>query len=58
MQKRSQKKQRIQDDKKNIQRETAAAQDEMRKIRGQINQKEERFRLLSDKVDKNRMAEA
>ena len=58
MQNRSQKIQRIQDNKKNMQRETAAAQDEMRKIRGQINQKEERFRLLSDKVDKNRMAEA
>ena len=44
--------------KKNTQRETAAAEDEMRKIREEIVRNEERFRLLSDKVDKNRMAEA
>ena len=30
----------------------------MRKIREEIDRNEERFRLLSDKVDKNRMADA
>ena len=59
VQKRSTKIQSIQDKKKNMQRETVAAEVEMRKIRVEIVRNEERFnRLLSDKVDKNRMAEA
>ena len=35
-----------------------AAQQEMRKIREDIDRNEERFRQLSDKVDKNKMADA
>ena len=41
-----------------MQKETAAARDEMRKIREDIIQKEERMLLLSDKVAKNEMADA
>ena len=41
-----------------MQRETEAAEAEMRKIREEIVRNGERFRLLSDKVDKKRMAEA
>ena len=41
-----------------MQRESLAAREEMRKIEEEIDWKEERFRLLSDKVDKNRMADA
>ena len=58
VQKRSEKIQSIQDKKKNIQRETAPAEDEMQKVREEIVRNEERFRLLSDEVDENRMAEA
>ena len=54
VQKRSQKIQSIQDKKKNTQKETAAAGEEMRKIREDITPKEERFRLLSDKVGRRR----
>ena len=39
-------------------RESLASKEEMRKLREYIDWKEERFRLLSDKVDKNRMADA
>ena len=35
-----------------------AAREEMRKIKEEIDWKEERFRLLSNRVDKNRMADA
>ena len=41
-----------------MQKESAAAQEEMRRIREQIDRNEERFRQLSDKVDKNKMADA
>ena len=44
--------------KRNLQKESAAAQQEMRKIREDIDRNEERFRQLSDKVDKNKMADA
>ena len=53
------KEQSIQDKRRNMQKEIAAAQEEMRRIRREeIDRKEERFRLLSDKVGKNRMADA
>ena len=52
VQKRSQKIQSIQDKRKHMQKESLAAREEMRKIREEIDWKEERFRLLSDKVDK------
>ena len=38
--------------------ENAAAQEEMRRIREEIDRNKERFRQLSDKVDKNTMADA
>ena len=57
VQKRSQKIQSIQDERKNMQKESLAAREEMRTIREEIDRKEERFRLLSDKVD-NTMADA
>ena len=41
-----------------MQKESLAAREEMRKIRKEIAWKEERFTLLSDKVDKNTMADA
>ena len=47
-----------QDKRWNLQKHSTAAKEEMRKIREDIDRKEERFRLLSDKVDKNRMADA
>ena len=57
MQKRSQKIQSIQK-KRNLQKENTAATKEMRKIREDIDQKEERLRLLSDKVEQNKRADA
>ena len=57
-QKRSQKIQSIQDKGRNVQRKSTAAKEEMRTIREEIDRKEERFRLRSDKVHKNRMADA
>ena len=50
VQKRSQKTQSIQDKRRNMQKENAAAQGEMRKIREENDRNEERFRQLSDKV--------
>ena len=59
VQKRSQKKQSIQDKKKKKkQKEITAAEEEMQRNREEIDRNEERFRLLSDKVDKNKMADA
>ena len=49
--KRSREIQSIHDEKRNMQKETAAAREDMRKIREDITQKEECFLLLSDKVD-------
>ena len=58
VQKRLQKIQSIQDRRRNLQKESAAAQEEMRKIREEKDRSEERFRKLSDKVDKNKMVDA
>ena len=58
VQKRSQKIQSLQDKRRNLQNDSVAANKEMRKTREEIDKKEERFRLLSDKVDKNRTADA
>ena len=41
-----------------MQKENAAAQEEMRRISEKIDRNEERFRQLSNKVDKNKMADA
>ena len=41
-----------------MQKESLAAREEMWKIKQEIEWKEERFTLLADKVDKNRMADA
>ena len=41
-----------------LQKESLAAREEMRKIREEIEWKEERCTQLSDKVDKNKMADA
>ena len=58
VQKRQQKTQSIQDKRRNMQEESAAGQQEMQSIREEIDRKEERFRQLSDKVDKNKMVDA
>ena len=58
VQKRTQKIPSLQDKGRNLQQECLAAKEEMRKFREEIDWKEGRFRLLSDKVDKNRMADA
>ena len=57
VQKISQKIQNIQDKRRNSQKDSTAAEEEMRKIREEIDCKE-RFRHLSDKVDKYRMVDA
>ena len=57
-QKRTQKIQSLQDKRRNLQKESLAATEEMRKFREEIEWKEERFRLLADNVVKNRMADA
>ena len=41
-----------------MQKESAAAQQVMRKIREEIDRNEERFRQLSNKVEKNKRADA
>ena len=41
-----------------MQEENAAAEEEMRKLRDDVKQKEERIFFLSDKVEKNKMADA
>ena len=56
--KRSQKIQCIQDKSKHMQKENAAAEEEVRKLRDEVKQKEERILFLSDKVEKNKMADA
>ena len=43
---------------KKMQKESLAARGEMRKVKEEIDWKEKRFRLLSDKVEKNMMADA
>ena len=54
----SQKMQIIQDKRRNMQKERVAAQEEMRKIRDEIDRNEERFPQLSDKLDKIKMVYA
>ena len=54
----SQKIERIQDKRRKMQKESAASQEEMLKIREEIDRNEERFRQLSDKVDKYIMVDA
>ena len=58
VQKRSQKTQSIQDKRRNMQKENVAAKEEMRKQPDYVKQKEERIFFLSDKVAKNKMADA
>ena len=57
-QKRSQKIQSIQDKRKHMQKENAAAEEEVWKLRDEVKQKEERIIFLSDKVEQNKMADA
>ena len=54
----SQKMQSIQDNKRNMHKESVAAEEEMRKVREVIRQREERFLQLSKKVESNRVATA
>ena len=54
----SQKIQSIQDKRRNLQKDSIAAEEEMRKLQEELRQKEERFLFLSNKVDKNKMADA
>ena len=58
VQKRMQKVESLKDKRRNLQKGSLTAKEDMRKFREEIEWKEERFRLLSDKVDKNRMADA
>ena len=48
----------IQDKRINLQKDSTAADEEMRKLQEELNQKEERTLFLSNKVDKNKMADA
>ena len=57
VQKRSQNIQSIQDKRKNLQKESAAAQDEMQKIAEGNARNEQRFLFLPVKLDKNKMAD-
>ena len=57
-QKRSQNIQSIQDKRKHMQKENAASEEEVLKQRDEVKQKEERILFLSDKVEKNKMADA
>ena len=54
----SQRVQSIQDKRKPMQKENAAAEEEVRKLRDEVKQKEERIPFLSDKVEKNKMGDA
>ena len=56
--KRSQKIQNIQDKGRSMQKENVAAGEEVRKLREDVKQEEERIFFLSDKVEKNKMADA
>ena len=58
VQKKSQKIQSIQDEKRNVQKENVAAEEEIRKLREDVKQKEERIFLFSDKIERNKMADA
>ena len=56
--KKSQKIQTFQDKRRNLQKESLAAKEEMRMLQEEIGQREERHLFLSNKVDKNEMQEA
>ena len=56
MQKRSQKMQSIQDRKRNLLEEAGACEEEMRKVRDEINEREARYLQQSNKSTNNRMA--
>ena len=58
VQKTSQKIQSIQNKRRNMQKDSIAAEEEMRKIQGELRRKEERIFFLSNNVDKNKMADA
>ena len=58
VQKKSQKIQGIQDERRNMQKENVAAEEEMQKLRDDVKQKEERILFLSDKVERNKMVDA
>ena len=57
VQKRPQNIQSIQDKKRNMQKESGAAQEEMQRIREEINRNEKRFLQLSDKWRRGRATE-
>ena len=57
-QKRTQKIQSLQDKRRNLQKESLTATEEMRKFSEEIVLKEESFGLLADNVVKNRIADA
>ena len=50
--------QSIQDITRNLQKDSIAAEEEMRKLQEELKQKEERISLLSNGVEKNKMADA
>ena len=56
-QKRSQKIQSILDKRRNLQKDSTAAEEEMLKLQEELKQKEERVLFLSNEVDKNKMAD-
>ena len=58
VQQRSQNIQSIQDKRINLQKDSIAAEEEMRKLQQELGQKEERIFFLSGKVEKNKMADA
>ena len=57
-QERSQRIESIQDKRRNLQEESTAAEEEMQRIKEEINRNEERFLQLSNKVEKNKRADA
>ena len=57
-QKRSQKTQNIQDSRRNLQKDSTADEEEMRKLQEELKQNEERVLFLSNKFDKNKMQDA
>ena len=58
VQKKSQTIHSIQDKRKILQKDSIAAEEEMRKLQEEIRKKEERIFFLSDKIAKNKMPDA
>ena len=50
--------QSIQEKRRNLQKDSTAAEEEMRKLQEELMQKKERIFLLSNGVEKNKMADA